>query len=75
MLKLNGTFRCIYNLSLPKPCRGLSINTIILKTYFILTYSTIDDILVLILLIRRRAVILKYNFKDAFRNIPVAITD
>ena len=66
MLKLNGTFRCIYNLSLPKPCRGLFINTIILKTYFILTYSTIDDILVLILLTRRGAVIFKYNLKDAF---------
>ena len=60
---------------LPKPCLGLFINTIILKAYSTLTYSTVDEILVLILLTGRGAVILKYNFKDAFQNIPVAITN
>ena len=64
--KLNRTFYCIYNLSLPKPYWGLFINTTILKTYFTLTYSTVDKILVLILFIRRGAVILKCNFKDTF---------
>ena len=64
--KLDETFHYIYNLFSPKPHRGLSVNTAILKTYFTLTYSTIDDILVLILFTRREAVILKCDFKDAF---------
>ena len=75
MPKLNKTFRCIYNFSLPKPCLGLSVNAIILKAYSILTYSTVDEILVLILLTKREAVILKRDFKNAFQNIPVAITN
>jgi hypothetical protein len=73
--KLNKTFCYIYNLSSPKPRLGLFVNTAILKAYSTLTYSTIDEILVLILLTRRGAVILKYDFKDAFRNILVTITD
>ena len=64
--KLNRTFYCIYNFFLFKPCLGLFINTTILEAYSTLTYSTIDEILTLILLIRRGAVILKYNLKDAF---------
>jgi hypothetical protein len=64
--KLNGTFCCIYNLFSPKPCLGLSVNTTILKAYSTLTYSTVDEILALILFIRRGAVILKCDFKDAF---------
>ena len=64
--KLNKTFYCIYNLFLPKPCLGLFINTTILKAYYTLTYSTVDKILVLILFIRRGAVILKRDFKNAF---------
>jgi hypothetical protein len=64
--KLNRTFCCIYNLSSPKPCLGLSVNTAILKAYFTLTYSTVDEILALILLVKKEAVILKYNLKDAF---------
>jgi hypothetical protein len=64
--KSDKTFRYIYNLSSPKPCLGLFINTAILKAYSTLTYSTIDEILILILLARRGAVILKYNLKDAF---------
>jgi hypothetical protein len=64
--KLNGTFCYIYNLFSPKPCLGLSVNATILKAYFTLTYSTIDEILALILFARRGAVILKYNFKDVF---------
>ena len=64
--KLNRTFYCIYNLSSPKPHQGLSINTTILEAYSTLTYSTIDKILALILLIKRGAVILKHNFKDTF---------
>ena len=75
MPKLNKTFYCIYNLFLPKPCLGLSVNAIILKAYSTLTYSTIDEILALILFAGRGAVILKRDFKDTFRNIPVAITD
>jgi hypothetical protein len=73
--KLNGTFCYIYNLSSPKPRLGLFINTAILEAYSTLTYSTVDKILALILLARRGAVILKYNLKDAFRNILVTITD
>ena len=64
--KLNGTFYYIYNLSSPKSRLGLSVNTTILKAYFTLTYSTVDEILALILLIRRGAIILKYNLKNAF---------
>jgi hypothetical protein len=64
--KLNKTFCYIYNLFLPKPCLGLFINTTILKAYFTLTYSTVDEILALILFARKGAVILKYDFKDAF---------
>ena len=72
---LDRTFYYIYNLFSPKPYLGLFINTAILKAYSTLTYSTVDEILVLILFIKRGAVILKYNFKDAFQNILVAITD
>ena len=64
--KLDRTFYCIYNLFLPKPRQGLSVNTAILKTYFTFIYSTIDNILVLILLTKKGAVIFKYNFKDTF---------
>ena len=66
VFKLDKTFYYIYNLFLPKPCLGLFINAIILKAYSTLTYSTVDEILALILFIRRGAVILKYNLKDAF---------
>jgi hypothetical protein len=66
VLKLNKIFYYIYNLSLPKPCLGLSVNTAILKAYFTLTYSTIDEILALILFVKKRAIILKRDFKDAF---------
>jgi hypothetical protein len=64
--KLNRTFCYIYNLFSLKPCLGLSVNAAILKAYFTLTYSTVDEILTLILFARRGAVILKYNLKDAF---------
>ena len=73
--KLDRTFCCIYNLSSPKPCWGLFINTAILEAYFTLTYSTVDEILVLILFARRGAIILKCNFKDAFQNILITITN
>ena len=66
MPKLNKTFRRIYNLSLLKPRLGLFINTAILKAYFTLTYSTIDEILALILFAGRGAVILKRDFKNTF---------
>ena len=66
MPKLNRTFYYIYNLFLSKLYLGLFINITILETYFTLTYSIIDEILVLILFIRRGAVILKYNLKDTF---------
>ena len=75
MFKLNRTFYYIYNLFLPKPCLDLSVNATILEAYSTLTYSTVDEILALILFARRGAVILKHNFKNAFQNIPVAITD
>jgi hypothetical protein len=64
--KLDRTFCCIYNFSSPKPCLGLFINTVILEAYFTLTYSTVDEILALILLARRGAVILKCDLKNAF---------
>ena len=73
--KPDGTFCCIYNLFSPKPRQGLSVNTVILKAYSTLTYSTVDEILALILFTGRGAVILKRDFKDAFQNILVAITD
>ena len=66
MPKLDGTFCRIYNLSSPKPRQGLSVNTAILEAHSTLAYSTIDDILALILLARRGAVILKRDLKDAF---------
>jgi hypothetical protein len=66
VFKLDGTFRYIYNLFSLKPRLGLFINTAILKAYSTLTYSTIDEILALILLAKRGVIILKYNFKDAF---------
>ena len=75
MPKLNKTFYCIYNLFSPKPCLGLFITTAILEAYSTLTYSTIDEILALILFTRRGAVILKCDFKDAFQNILIIITD
>ena len=75
MPKLNRTFYCIYNLFLPKPGLGFSVNTIILKAYSTLTYSTVNKILALILFVKRGAIILKYNFKDTFQNILVAITN
>ena len=75
MPKLDKTFYYIYNLSLPKPYLGLFINIAILKAYSTFTYSTIDEILVLILFAKRGAVILKRDFKNTFQNIPVAITN
>jgi hypothetical protein len=66
MPKLNKTFYYIYNLSSPKPYQGLSVNTAILKAYSTLTYNTVDEILALILLTKKEAVILKYNLKDTF---------
>jgi hypothetical protein len=66
MPKLDRTFRYIYNLSSPKPCQGLSVNAAILEAYSTLAYSTVDDILALILLTRRGAIILKRDLKDAF---------
>jgi hypothetical protein len=73
--KPDRTFRRIYNLSSPKPRQGLSVNAAILEAYSTLTYSTVDNILALILLTRRGAIILKRDLKDAFRNILVTITD
>ena len=75
MPKLNKIFYYIYNLFSPKPHLGLFINTTILKAYSTLTYNTIDEILALILFIKRGAVILKQDLKDAFQNILVTITD
>ena len=66
MPKLDKIFCCICNFFLPKPHLGLFVNATILKAYFTLTYSTVNKILALILLTRRGAVILKYNFKDIF---------
>jgi len=66
MPKLDGTFRYIHNLSLPKPCQGLSINAAILEVYSTFAYSTVDNILALILLARRDAINFKRDFKDAF---------
>ena len=66
MPKLNKIFCRIYNFFLPKPRLGLSVNAVILEAYSTLTYSTVDEILVLILFARRGAVILKYNLKNTF---------
>ena len=66
ILKLDGIFHYIYDLFSPKPRQGLFINAAILKAYFTLTYSTVDNILVLILFTKRGAVIFKRDFKDAF---------
>ena len=66
MPKPDGTFRRIHNLSSPKPRLGLSVNATIPEAYSTLTYSTVDEILALILLARRGAVILKRDLKDAF---------
>ena len=66
MPKLNKIFYYIYNLFSPKSYLGLFINTTILKAYFTLTYSTVDEILALILFARRGTIIFKYNLKNAF---------
>ena len=73
--KPDGTLRRIHNLSSPKPGRGLSVNAAIPEAYSTFAYSTIDNILALILLAGKGAVILKRDLKDAFRNIPVAVSD
>ena len=73
--KPDGTLHRIHNLSSPKPGQGLSVNATIPEAYSTFTYSTIDDILALILLTGKGAVILKRDLKDAFRNIPVAVSD
>ena len=70
--KPDGSFRRIYNLSSPKTRRGLSVNAAILEDCSILVYSTIDEILTLILIASIGAIILKRDIKDAFRNIPIA---
>ena len=66
MPKLDRIFCRIYNLFLLKPRLGLSVNAAILEAYSTLTYSIVDEILALILLIGRGAVILKRDFKDTF---------
>jgi hypothetical protein len=73
--KPDSSWRRIHNLSSPKPRNGLSVNDAIPDSHSTLTYSTIEDILALILLAGPGAVILKRDLKDAFRNIPVALED
>jgi hypothetical protein len=73
--KPDGSWRRIHNLSSPKPRNGLSVNDAIPDSYSTLTYSTIEDVLALILLAGPGAVVLKRDLKDAFRNIPVALED
>ena len=81
MPKLDRTFRRIYNLSLPKPRRGLSVNAAILEAHSTLAYSTIDDILALILLARRGTIsngnnqLVSYDYIILYRNItnPIII--
>ena len=73
MFKLDGTFCRIYNLFLPKPRLGLSVNAIILKAYFTLTYSTVDEILALILFTGRGAIILKCY--EAWYVVPKYISE
>jgi len=64
--KLDRTFHYIYNLFSPKPRQGLSVNAAILKVYSTLAYSTVDDILALILFTKKDAVNFERDLKDAF---------
>ena len=65
--KLDKIFHYIYNFFLLKPRQSLFINTIILKTYFTLTYSTINNILALILFTKKKSLFLNIILKALFR--------
>lgn len=67
--KSNGDLRRIHHLSYP---RGMSVNDFIPKEATNLRYATLADIFVRICRAGQRAVIIKKDIKDAFRNIPVA---
>lgn len=70
--KRDGGFRRIYNLLFPKQS---SVNDYILDHFGALEYVSIDDAIELILQIGRGTVLVKKDFTDAFRYIPIAIAD
>ena len=73
--KSDGSFRRIHNLffSYSQQDRDLSVNNAIPDEYLALTYSTIDEIIALILLAGRGFIIIKRDIKTTFRHIPVTL--
>ena len=75
MPKLDGTFRCIYNLFLPKPRLGLSVNAaILIIAFFVLVYYLNDFIFILYLGTSYTPVIYVYNFIIILLSFPLNTT-
>lgn len=67
--KHDGGLRRIHHLSYPQ---GLSVNDHITKEAAHLTYTTLQEIINLIIKAGRHCIIIKKDIKDAFRGIPIA---
>lgn len=72
MPKGDGGWRRIHHLSFPDDS---SVNAFIPREFGALTYVTFDEIISNITAAGRHSIIIKRDIKDAFRNIPVAISD
>lgn len=70
--KTDGKMRRIHNLSFPI---GGSVNDHIKAEYGTITYSTIEEVVVVIQRLGRGTVLMKRDFEEAFRQIPVAPAD
>lgn len=70
--KHDGGWRRIHDLSFPY---GLSVNDGIPLEWGALEYATFDDVVAALLQQGRGAILVKRNLKDAFRHIPVAVSD
>jgi hypothetical protein len=70
--KGDGGWRRIHHLSFPDDS---SVNTFIPREFGALTYITFDEVVNNIVAAGRYSIIIKRDIKDAFRNIPVAISD
>ncbi|TMD69347.1 MAG: hypothetical protein E6I91_02300 [Chloroflexi bacterium] len=70
--KGDGGWRRIHHLSFPDDS---SVNAFIPREFGTLTYVTFDEIISNVVAAGRCSIIIKRDIKDAFRNIPVAISD
>ena len=70
--KSNGTWRRIHHLSHPE---GSSVNEFIPQEWGALEYPTFDDAVAKIRKQGKMCILVKRNFSDAFRHIPVAKSD